>query len=238
MTKNFTFKQFHINAYQCGMPVSTDAVLLGAWADIEHVTSILDIGSGTGILSLMAAQRNDTAEITAVEIEINAFNATKLNFVNSPWAKRLHVKHVCIEGFVETGQKFSSIICNPPYFNSGEMSINEQRATARHTQRLTHLNLINICESLLIEKGLAHLILPKKEGQYLIEQIKKCGRHIQLVKVCHVQTTANKDASRVLMSFIKSTQSLEVEVQKLVIHKGTGYSQPFINLTQAFYLKM
>jgi len=169
MAKDFTFKQFHIKASECGMPVSTDAILLGAWANIQDSCSILDIGCGTGVLSLMCAQRNAVAQITGVEIEINAFQATTTNYKNSPWKQRLHSNHIDIKHFVEQSVKqkreFEAIICNPPYFNEGEEAQNKQRAMARHTNTLSHLDLLNYCSTLLKENGSAHFVLPKTEGE-------------------------------------------------------------------------
>lgn len=247
MAKDFTFKQFHINAYQCGMPVSTDSVLLGAWANITESNTILDIGCGTGLLAIMCAQRNQTAQVTAVEIELNAFNAATQNSLNSLWSSRLCIKHMAIQDFVSSAVTFDAIICNPPYFNSGEQSQTSQRAIARHTSSLSHKNLLSYCDRLLNEKGTASFVLPKQEGLAFIGLMDEMQLDenfpLKLSRLTYVKTTFNKLASRVLIELSKSSLSKKVEdinhhSHELIIHEGDVYSDQFISLTKDFYLKM
>lgn len=244
MAKGFTFKQFHIDAFQCGMPVSTDAVLLGAWADIKKAKTLLDIGCGTGILSIMCAQRNPALQINAVEIEENAFNAATLNMKSCPWTNRCSVEHTDIEEFVKGGREFDTIICNPPYFNDGAASDNSQRAVARHTATLSHANLLTFCVQLLKEEGNASFILPKEEGLAFLALLEsevdnKVGiKGLHLSNLTTVQTTINKPATRVLIELTKSMLPVVCEHNELIIHDGKGYSDAFIELTSAFYLKM
>ncbi|MBE8166775.1 MAG: methyltransferase, partial [Shewanella sp.] len=136
----FTFKQFHIDDHNCGMRVSTDAVVLGAWAKLVTAKRILDIGAGSGLLSIMAAQRS-RAMIIGVEIDSKACEAAKENCSNSPWDNRLSIANQSIEGFTEEHihlerDLFGHIICNPPYFVSGPQSCDAKRADARHTNSL------------------------------------------------------------------------------------------------------
>jgi tRNA1Val (adenine37-N6)-methyltransferase len=283
MAKDFTFKQFHISAYQCGMPVSTDAILLGAWANISTAANILDIGSGTGLLAIMCAQRNAIAKITAIEIEQNAYNAAVENTANTPWAERLTVKHTSIQHYVnllEHCNTYDAIICNPPYFNNGLTSSNAQRAIARHTASLSHCDLLIYCEQLLKEQGTASFVLPKAEGSHFIDlmlNINTTGPSKLIVtRLVYVKTTADKLATRLLVEITKQSSPAvssastfqnviatendpfkctnsnnEISVGKdatvwgtkcesteLIIHDGHGYSREFIDLTQAFYLKM
>ncbi|MDA7745933.1 methyltransferase [Psychromonas sp.] len=240
MAKDFTFKQFHINAFQCGMPVSTDAVLLGAWANIAKSESILDIGCGTGILSLMCAQRNELARITAIEIEENAFNAALKNSQNSPWKKRVDVQHLSIQEFVKTKQNYDSIICNPPYFYNGEASKSEQRATARHTSALTHLDLLYYCVQLLTEIGSASFILPTVEGKLFINLLIEMEMPLYVSRLTYVKTTITKASTRMLIELNRASQYALINAveDELVIHNGEVYSEEFIALTKNFYLKM
>jgi len=255
MAKDFTFKQFHINAYQCGMPVSTDAILLGAWANIDKATHILDIGCGTGLLAIMCAQRNATANIVAVEIEKNAYKAACINMANSPWAKRLSVTHSPIEEFVNLRSNtimFDAIICNPPYFNNGLESKNAERAIARHTSSLTHQHLLHYCKLLLKDQGTASFVLPKDEGLSFIGLLQNSNKHLddndtlEVSRFTYVKTTNQKPATRVLIELTKQRKSAEVLIlrvghlskSEIIIHEGTGYSSEFIQLTKAFYLKM
>jgi tRNA1Val (adenine37-N6)-methyltransferase len=245
MAKDFSFKQFNIKAFSCGMPVSTDAVLLGSWAKIDQTDSIIDIGTGTGVLAIMCAQRNLQAQITAVEIEENAFNAATQNCAQSPWHNRLDVRHSSIALFSEKasemGQVFKSIICNPPYFNHGLSSTNPHRAIARHTSMLSHNELIGFCAQLLSAQGTASFVLPIKEGMAFIQLISQPeNRYLNLTlsRLTHVKTTVNKVASRLLIELTKQTDAIVFNEEELVIHNGSSYTAEFIALTQQFYLKM
>ena len=168
MAKGFTFKQFHVNDYGCGMPVSTDGVLLGTWADLPEQGQILDIGTGSGLLALVAAQRSAARAIPVIAVEIDpaAAKAASQNFALSPWADRLQ----CIEQDVESwadqqpAGRFEAIVCNPPYFNTGQQAGCQARATARHTDSLSHHALLTVIRHLLSETGTASLILPEIRG--------------------------------------------------------------------------
>lgn len=243
MAKDFTFKQFHINALKCGMPVSTDAIILGAWANIQNNQSILDIGCGTGLLSLMCAQRNATAEIIGVEIEKNAYQSAMLNFRNSPWNERLKVIHREVGDFTEESiqskNSFDAIICNPPYFNDGETSHNLQRSMARHTSTLPHRKLLKYCAALLVNRGKANLILPQKEGEIFLNLLHlEENNELQLTRLTEVKTTINKPVSRLLIELSKQDNSATMTREQLIINSLNGYSVEFINLTKDFYLKM
>lgn len=241
MAKDFTFKQFHITAAQCGMPVSTDAILLGAWARVDKAKTILDIGCGTGLLAIMCAQRNQSAHISAIEIEENAFKAAIDNCINSPWSSRLAVIYCPLQEFAKANKTFDSIICNPPYFNSGEESKMTQRAVARHTSMLSHQTLITCCQKLLNNDGLASFVLPKQEGEAFIRLLDYASNEknsLQISKLTYVKTTINKPATRVLIELIKSGYPVIAKQSELTIHDGLDYSSPYISLTKDFYLKM
>lgn len=232
-TKNFSFKQFSITGGYSGMPVSTDGVLLGAWMPLESISHLLDIGTGTGLLSLMCAQRSSIIKITAVEVDKHAIEAAKTNFKQSPWSQRIEliagdVLSHCFE------QKFDAIICNPPYFNSGEQSKSEQRATARHTDTLSHKQLLERCQNLLTESGYACFVLPIVEGEIFIELAEATGWHLKTR--IDVKPTENKPVSRLLITLSKTPCTNQQ--QALQIHQDGGYSQDFIALTRDFYLKM
>jgi len=246
MAKDFTFKQFHIKGFNCGMPISTDAILLGAWANILDSESILDIGAGTGILSIMCAQRNALAQIKGVELDQGAFDAATFNYLHCPWYQRLQAIHAPIvtftQQYIQQGLTVSAIICNPPYFNSGEKAENKQRALARHTDTLSHQDLIDCCGRLLKEKGKAHFVLPKAEGEAfmaLVASTNRCG--LTLTRLMNVKTTVNKPVTRLLIEFTKITQQRDtgcVDTAQLIIHEGEHYSEDFVALTNDFYLKL
>ncbi|MDN2662157.1 tRNA1(Val) (adenine(37)-N6)-methyltransferase [Psychromonas sp. 14N.309.X.WAT.B.A12] len=252
MSKGFTCKQFHINTEQCGMPVSTDGILLGAWANILQSDSILDIGCGAGLLSIMCAQRNAYASIIGLDIEQNAIKAAIENVNQTPWNERITIKHQSLRSFVEghlntqpsINSEISSIICNPPYFNSGEHSFNTQRALARHTSSLSHYNLLNDCHQVLKLGGTASFILPAKEGLAMIDLLgevnEKFETFLSLSRLTMVHTKQNKPVTRLLIELTKHKSNLLINVTKnsLIIHEGGNYSTDFVELTKAFYLKM
>ncbi|WP_238116530.1 tRNA1(Val) (adenine(37)-N6)-methyltransferase [Vibrio cincinnatiensis] len=231
--KQFKFKQFSIDSKACGMPVSTDGVLLGAWAFTHLPKRILDIGSGTGLLSLMCAQRFAQAHIFAIDVEPQAFSATTYNVAHSPWQERIEVQQQDILTH-SYPSRFDAIICNPPYFTSGEMAQSYQRALARHTQTLTHSNLIQRLDDLLTHNGRACFILPIQEGEVFIQLAQQHGWHLQ--RLCKVCPSPSKPAHRLLFELGKEMN--EAEQSQLTIHAQNGYSEDFIALTRDFYLKM
>ncbi|WP_413111073.1 tRNA1(Val) (adenine(37)-N6)-methyltransferase [Thaumasiovibrio sp. DFM-14] len=232
----FRLKQFTIEDAQCGMPVSTDGILLGAWSQLPKQGKIADIGTGSGLLALMAAQRSTHSEITAIEIEANAAAAAHNNFLRSPWADRLTLIHTDVRDWLSPKNRHSidAIICNPPYFTSGETSQCNARALARHTQHFDHHALLTVIQQLLNVAGYASLILPEQEGRQLINAAQALGLHCS--RLCEVNTTARKPISRLLIELTPTPQ--HCDQQQLTIHANNGYSEAFIALTWPFYLKM
>ncbi len=232
-TKGFNFKQFCIEGGESGMPVSTDGVMLGAWIQSPNDAKILDIGTGTGLLALMCAQRFTEAEITAVDIELTAVAAAQKNMAQSPWSDRVSVHHTDILHFTPT-HSFQRIICNPPYFNSGEQSKHSQRATARHTDTLGHNALLQRCYHLLDDEGRASFVLPITEGEQFIELALNQGWYLS--RICRVQPSEKKPVHRLL--FELSKRPCDLQTSHLIIRSNDGYSDDFIQLTREFYLKM
>lgn len=220
------------------MPVSTDGVLLGAWANVSHSNRLIDIGTGTGLLALMCAQRNTELNIVAVDINDSAIEAAKTNFATSPWGARFQLYHSDIVSFSNSNMAaFDTVICNPPYFNSGEQSSLTTRATARHTDTLSHPDLLNSCKALLLSGGSASFILPVEEATQCILRATNNGWHLS--RLCKVKTTSKKDHTRYLFELqLGIDKSNPIEETELIIHKDDGYSAEFVALTQSFYLKM
>lgn len=236
MSRSFSFKQFTINDHGCGMPISTDGVLLGSWASLPRQGHIVDIGTGSGLLALMAAQRTSVTTITAIELDPTAVIAATANFAASPWQSRLQ----CIENDIThwcqhiTPASIDSIICNPPYFNAGQQAQQQHRATARHTDSFTHQQLLATISHLLTLNGSANIILPTYEGQQLITQAHAYGLYCQ--RRCDVRTTEKKPIMRILIELTKKCSL--TQQQQLCIHTNNTYSSDFIALTKDFYLKM
>ncbi len=233
-TKSFNFKQFSIYGGQSGMPVSTDGVLLGAWTQLKRQQNVLDIGTGTGLLTLMLAQRYPSVNLAAIDIDPDAIHAAKINFDHSPWSDRLQLYFGSVLE-VELPEQFDAIICNPPYFNSGEQAAHSQRATARHTASLDHKALAVRCYELTTKSATASFILPIVEGEQFIELAKQSGWHLS--RRLDVRTTARKQPTRLLFELSKDP-GVQLDHQQLLIHDQSGYSEAFIALTQDFYLKM
>lgn len=232
-TKDFHFKQFSIYGGLSGMPVSTDGVLLGAWSDFHGCREILDIGTGTGLLALMCAQRFPNAHITAADIDPQAIRAADYNFSHSAWNERLSIVHTDISDLVMPG-RFDGIICNPPYFTSGMPAKQSNRAIARHTQTLSHFNLINKCKDFITEEGRANFVLPITEGEHFIHLAQNQGWY--LTRLCRVRPTASKPVNRLLIEL--SLQQAACLKKSLSVRGRNGYSDDFIRLTKDFYLKM
>ncbi|WP_283597827.1 tRNA1(Val) (adenine(37)-N6)-methyltransferase [Photobacterium phosphoreum] len=236
MSRCFIFKQFTINDHGCGMPISTDGVLLGAWAKLPQQGHIVDIGTGSGLLALMAAQRTLATTITAIELDSIAVTAATANFAASPWQSRLQ----CIESDIShwcqhiPPASIDSIICNPPYFNAGQQAQQQHRAIARHTDTLSHQQLLATISHLLTPEGSANIILPAYEGQQLINQASAYGLCCQ--RRCDVRSTEHKPFMRTLIQLNKNCSI--TEPQQLCIHTKNAYSTDFIALTKDFYLKM
>lgn len=235
MTNRFQFKQFSITDNDCGMPVSTDAVLLGAWARAGSDQSILDIGTGTGVLALMMAQRFPSAQIVAIDIDEMAATTALFNSAQSAWANSINVVHGDILLW-ENPRRFDTIICNPPYFTAGLQANDPRRAAARHTNNLSHRDLIKALKNRLEQKkGQAHLILPSLEADNL--QREAASESLFCHQITSVKSTPDKPISRKLMT-LSLQEPAQCKVNQLIIQEKGKYTADFIALTKDFYLKM
>jgi tRNA1Val (adenine37-N6)-methyltransferase len=241
----FSFKQFHIDDSRCGMPVSTDGVLLGAWAPLTNAKTILDIGTGSGLLSLMAAQRSQ-AQITAIELDQSAALDCQHNFNHSPWAERLTLLTSSIQQYSTEAieLRFDHIICNPPYFDNGPQSTCQLRATARHTDSLSFDELLRAISSLLSPiTGQASLILPTTEATQLLNRLHKYP--LTLRHSVTVASVEGKLPNRQLLLLVVSNDTntlIDQEVNSLstlAIRQRNGqYTDEFVQFTKSFYLKL
>ena len=164
----FQFKQFMVHQDLCGMKVSTDAAVLGALASHKNAKNILDVGTGTGVIALMLAQRFREAGIHGVEIDEDAFRQAYNNIANSPWKERIGLSHQSFQGFSDNSSNcFDLIVSNPPYFPAHIKSKDHQRNLALHNDALPFQDLVDGVASLLAPKGLFWVILPDRQMQDL-----------------------------------------------------------------------
>ncbi len=222
------------------MKVGTDAVLLGAWCAVENYpNSILDIGSGTGVISLMIAQRSDAMTIDAVEIEEQAYEQTVENFEQSDWGDRLFCYNTSFQEFVqeitEDQESYDLIVSNPPFYTDGYETENEARNKARFTSSLSFIDLIEGVAKILHPEGIFAVITPYKEAQQFVSLALK--NDLFLCRICRVKGTATSAIKRSLLEFSFKKKSLVEEelVIEITRHK---YTKEYINLTSNFYLKM
>ena len=233
----FQFKQFTVWHDRCAMKVGTDGVLLGAWADLENAGSILDVGTGSGLIALMAAQRNPKANITAIDIEESAVIQADENFKRSPWADRLIARHASLEEFaMSTEMTFDAIVSNPPYFQQSLHSPDKTRTLARHTSHLSPEALLSNCCKLLSGSGTIHLILPITEGNQLVD--KALEYNLFCIHKTVVYPTPLSAPKRLLISLQTTEKPLLTDT--LIIETGGRhqYSNDFTRITQSFYLKL
>ena len=231
---SFTFKQFTIRQDRCAMKVGTDGVLLGAWAAVEDCHSLLDIGTGTGLMALMAAQRAPKAHITAIEIEEEAAAQARENVATSPFARRIDVQQGDIRTW-STPIPFDAILCNPPYFEHALRCPNRTRSTARHDDTLTLEMLAAAAGRLLNDSGTLSVVLPTERRTDMV--LAAATHSLFLTRETTVSTLPNKAPKRVLMAFAR--ESFQCTPEKLCIEEVPGtYSAKYTALLRNFYLKL
>jgi tRNA1Val (adenine37-N6)-methyltransferase len=239
MSEVFKFKKFEIHQDLCSMKVNTDGILLGAWSDIEAKHQGLDIGTGTGLIALMLAQRSDDLRVTGIEIDQNSFRQAAENSKGSIFSSRLHIIHDSIQQYTQTANvKYDLIVSNPPFFTGGTFSANENKANVRHTIKLSHADLLVSVQKLIAPNGHFDLILPYMEGLRFIELAAKYDFYP--THVTEVRSKVDKPVERLLIRLGYKVQEPVMQDQ-LVIHQSNeanDYSVDFIKLTKEFYLFM
>ncbi len=234
----FHFKQFSINQDRAAMKIGIDGVVLGAWAQTTQAQTILDIGTGTGLLALMLAQRQQQAEITAIDIHEEAALQAWENSLNSPWHKRIKVLNSSLQDFTRKQQKqtFDLLICNPPFFNASFKCANQARNTARHTDTLSYEELVSNTVRLMSSHSIFALILPFSSEHSFLEFAQK--HHLHLQRCLHLQPTPDSGYHRSLMEFSFSPTA-NPKTESMVIEKYGRhlYSEQYIKLTKDFYIK-
>lgn len=230
----FVFKQFTVKQQQNAMKIGTDSVLLGCLAEVEHAQQILDIGTGTGLLALMCAQRSH-AIIDAVEIDEQAATEARFNFNASKWSNRLNIHHQSLQNYTQTcTQLYDVIISNPPYFvKHNNFSIDdEQRSKARHDADLPLNDLAQYAYQLLKEDGSFWLILPTQEAQLFAAYARES--RLFLKQQIEFLPKANKPVNRVIQQWCK--QETIIVKSNFVIYEPNGEpTLAYKKIAQAFY---
>ena len=234
----FTFKQFAIEQDRCAMKIGTDGVLLGAWAPIDNNPfSILDIGTGTGIIALMLAQRSAAQQIDALEIDEAAYEQATDNFENSPWNDRLFCFHAGLDEFIEEPEEeYDLIVSNPPFYSEDYKTENESRDLARFQDAMPFEQLLEAADLLLSEHGIFAVIIPFKEEENFIALANEF--ELYPLKITRVKGTPTTEIKRSLLAFSRN-ETTDLPIDELVIETARHvYTQEYIGLTKDFYLKM
>lgn len=233
----FTFKQFFIAHDRCAMKVGTDGILLGAWAPVAEAKRILDIGTGSGLLALMLAQRTDQqVTIDAVELDVQAAEQARENAAESPWADRISV--ACADVLVwapEQTARYDLIVSNPPYYEPGVECGTPAREQARYTGSLDHKSLLASAANLISEEGFFCVVLPESTGNTFITTAREMGWYLRLRT--DISDTEGRLPHRVLLAL--SPTAGECFNDRMIIRgPDQRYSDDYTALTQAFYLFM
>lgn len=230
----FQFKKFSIIQDKSAMKVGTDGVLLGAWAPLSKEQSILDIGTGTGLIALMMAQRSSEAVIDALEVDKDACEEAFFNFKSSDWSNRLKLYSLSLKEY-SSFKKYDVIISNPPYFTDTFKSEKTKRTLARHVDGLSFKDLLSCSSSLVSDQGTCSYIIPYKEESSFVMLAETLN--LFLVKRTRVKGRVDLEYKRSLLCFSKTKgkcidNDLVIEIDRHI------YTKEYIELTQPFYLKM
>jgi len=228
----FKFKKFSIIQEKSAMKVGTDGVLLGCWISCEKANNILDIGCGTGLITLMLGQRSLNSNVIGIEIDKIASQEAQLNSSNSDWEERIEIKHTSLQQFTPQ-LNFDLIVSNPPFFPQNKSQ--QSRDIARHANTLSFEELIGNAAKLLAEKGIFSVVIPKNSEEYFCKIA--AVHNLYCNRVCYIKGNETSQVKRVMMefSFIKTvvlTEHLTIETSR------HNYTDKYIQLCKDFYLKM
>lgn len=230
----FRFKEFTVYHDRCAMKVGTDGVLLGAWTNVECANTILDVGCGSGLISLMLAQRNQNALVDAIDIDEGAFLQTNINVNNSRFLHQIKCVNNSLQDYeLICKHKYDLIVSNPPFFNQSLKSPLSDRTVARHTDSLSADELLLVSSKMLVEGGRLSLIYPIDYKPFFLEQ-----RVLHTTRLTNVYPTPTSPAKRILVE-LSNIAADDFSENDLVIEKERHiYSDDFVKLVKDFYLNM
>jgi tRNA1Val (adenine37-N6)-methyltransferase len=230
----FTFKHFTVYQDKSAFKVGTDGVLLGACADITGAKSVLDIGSGTGLISLILAQRCD-ADITAIEPDYESFIQTCENVSRSPWHERIKVRHTSLQNFDQEQTKFDLIVTNPPYFKDSLRNPDPRKSSARHSFSLSSEEILEGVLKFMKEDGRLQLILPYVEGNVFITEAYKYGLFCN--GILKIKPLPTAEIRRLILTFSRTRKKPSENFLTIEHGRRHQFTDEYINLTKEFYLK-
>lgn len=230
----FHFKQFSIRHEHAAMKVGTDGVLLGAWVNPEKVSRVLDIGTGTGLIALMLAQRTShQTKIEAIEIEEQAYKEACSNVEHSPWKNRIQVFNQSLQDF--SSEPFDLIVCNPPFFYNSMKPPDSKRMLARHADSMPMDRLAMHSKQLLHPTGTVSIIIPFVDQMKIKSVFQEHG--LYCAHATQIRTKKNKQPERILLSFTNHVGNLTTDELILLEENGIR-TKEYNTLTQEFYLKL
>lgn len=236
MAHGFRFKRFGVSHDGPAMKVGTDGVLLGAWCTVREGTErALDVGTGTGLIALMLAQRGEGwgMAVDAVEVDAGVAGQAEANVQSSPWSGRVRVINSPVQDFGGSG--YGLVVSNPPYFEESLLPPEPSRMAARHTRLLTHDELAASAARLLAPDGIFAMVLPHAAGEDFIAICREAGLHLH--RQTTVRTTPAAEPKRTLMEFGRETVATIAEDTLVVQTAPERYTAEYMALTRDFYLK-
>lgn len=230
---HFQFKHFTINDNASAMKLSTDSVILGAWADFCHAKTILDIGTGCGILALMAAQ-NSSAKIDAIDIDKSSIDNARENFLNSPWSSQMQAINMSLRDFIKnpSHKKYDIIICNPPYFIDSQKSPNKNVNLAKHNISFNYTDIAFSGSQLLGNEARMYLIIPSINREILEKELLLNGLYIN--KTLEIFPNPDKSANRICLEISKKKNHAPIH-QIMIRDKQGQYTKEYKILTKDYY---
>ena len=237
----FRCKQFTVAQDKCAMKVNTDSLILGSWTSTNNAKRILDIGTGSGILALMLAQKSpQETTVDAIEIDDNAAAQASQNFANAPWSDRMQVVHADLAHF-KPSHLYDLIITNPPYFDSAKSATNayctqtSARAVARQVSRLEPVDLFQFCSEYLVDTGAIYCVYPYASAKKIIHLAGEQGMH--LTRTINIRHSATREPYLSAFQFhLQPSDRVLSDTLTIRDHKG-AYTDQFKALCKAYYLK-
>ena len=228
----FQFKQFKIEDDQSAMKVGTDAVLLGAWVSVQNATQILDIGTGSGLIALMLAQKSK-AKIDAIEIDQASAEQAKQNFEESDWSEQLSIENISLQNYCKSAtQKYDLIVSNPPFFDQSLKSTRQEKNISKHNDSLKFNELAYGLKKLLSPDGKAAIILPVVEAKHFLDEARMEGLYLN--KKLQIIPVIGTEPNRWIVEISAIRSELSEEILS-IRDEQRAYTSEYKNLTKDFY---